>query len=134
MHIVDSDHENNFVKFEKDWRFSFWMINLAFRSIEVNGNLYCTQHWGSKSSQNFTYFVSGDFHFQWIINFFTHKWQLTVLNDGFGNNGHYKWIQFFQCMNWINLNRNYSLLWVCTIGPLLLLGIVSVSGHCYFIW
>ena len=26
---------------------------------------------------------------EWISHSFIHKWELTDLNDGFGNNGHY---------------------------------------------
>ena len=57
VQIVNNDHGNNFVKFEKDspLNLSIWIINLAFLPIDINGNLYFTQNWYGETFQKFTH-------------------------------------------------------------------------------
>ena len=56
--VVDNDHRNNLVKFEKDSPFYFWVFewqSWAFLPIEINGNLYFTQNWYGETFQKFTH-------------------------------------------------------------------------------
>lgn len=51
IQIVDNEHRNNTVKFEKKNQrsiFEYLRINLAFGPVEINGNLNFSQNWDSE--------------------------------------------------------------------------------------
>ena len=56
LQIVNNNYINNLLKIFSIPFLSIEMIKLASRLVEINGNLYFTQHWDGEISQNLTLF------------------------------------------------------------------------------